>query len=260
MTTTESLADVLHASDRLRETIIGKVGEIDQKVDKSISDLNAAFPLVYSKYTKLTHYMDAVNGNDDNDGLNWNNAVKTIKRALELGGGALQQDIHAAVGKYIVDEALAGLASTVNVHGKNQDHYPSGVYSESESSIIHFDKTDIATKIHIATNKHLFFNRFILTFEGNSESTSIDNTAFRNSGKLTFRLPLFVFDSVNRGIFEAANNSIDFSSFGAELPQFEGLPGYIAKGSGSTSIINLDRSIDRTSGFNMSSGTVKILT
>lgn len=35
MTTTESLADVVDASDKLRETIIGKIGEIDSKVDES---------------------------------------------------------------------------------------------------------------------------------------------------------------------------------------------------------------------------------
>jgi len=260
MASENDIADLVEASDKLTKAVEGKIAEIDNKLNQSISELNAEFPIVYSKYTKLTHYIDPVNGNDDNDGSNWVNAVKTIKRVLELGGGALQQYIYASVGKYVIDTDLYALADYVYFIGHNQNHYPDGNYSESESSILNIDKTDIGTQFGVGSGKTLFFNRFVFTYSGSTDSTHAENTFFKNSGKLRFRLPLFVFDSVNRGIAMSSNNSVDFSSLGAELPQFSGEAGYVLKGGQATSIVNLDRAIDRTTGINMAYGSVTVLT
>ncbi|EJG1615109.1 hypothetical protein CFE14_RS15860 [Vibrio parahaemolyticus] len=260
MSLEQQIAALVDASNNLTGAVNGKITEIDKKVDDAVKDLQNAFPSEYQKYSLRTHYVDPVNGSDSNDGSDWGNAVKTLKKAFGLGVGALHQKIYSAVGKHVITDYAVTQASTVEIIGPNQSHYPNGYYSEATSAIIHFDKTaNVASSLYVKLFGNLFMNNFVFTFEGNADSTDVKNCAFYGFGNLGLRLPLFVFDSANRGIMTPGNNFNPWSSLGSELPQFEGEAGFYVKGNGSTCIVNMDRAIDRTAGMQQKAGSVVVL-
>lgn len=260
MSVEEQLSNAVQACNNLAAAVNGKIGEVDQKVNQAVSDLNNAFPAKYQEYSIRTHYVDCINGSDSNDGLSSGKALRTIGAALEKGDGASSQVIRLSKGVHVIGVRIATMATVVSIIGDNQAHYPNGEWSSDTSSVIHIDKrNDIRAGISTRLFGNLYINNFVVTFEGNANSDSIDNTAFYGLGNIGLRLPLFVFDTVYRGVVTAGNNDNPFSSLGCELPQFTGEAGFHVKGSGSTCILNLDRAIDRTAGMQQKYGSVVVL-
>lgn len=260
MSLTQDIANMVQAANNLTGEVAGKMTQIDQKVDQAVSDLNNAFPAKYQEYSIRTHYVDCINGSDSNDGLSSGKALRTIGAALAKGDGASSQVIRLSKGVHVVGVRISTMAAVVSIIGDNQSHYPNGEWSSDTSSVIHIDKrNDIRAGISTRLFGNLYINNFVVTFEGNAASDSIDNTAFYGLGNIGLRLPLFVFDSVSRGVMAAGNNYNPFSSLGCELPQFTGEAGFHVKGSGSTCILNLDRAIDRTAGMQQKYGSVVVL-
>ncbi|MBE4471851.1 hypothetical protein HJ009_22680 [Vibrio parahaemolyticus] len=260
MSLTQDIANMVQAANNLTSEVVGKMTQIDQKVDQAVSDLNNAFPSKYQEFSERTHYVSLSGGSDSNDGKSWSSAFKTFKAALDAGKGALSQTIYLSEGVHIINERLYPRADTVTVIGNNQSHYPSGNYSDATSTVLHIDKTtDIRTGLVTKLFGSLYMNMCIYRFEGQADNSSVENCAFYGLGNIGLRLPLFVFDSVNRGVMTAGNNFNPFSSLGAELPQFNGEPAYYVKGNGSTCILNLDRAVDRTTGMQQKSGSVVVL-
>ncbi len=66
---------LVESNRRLTETVEGKIGEIDQKVDEATSSVPATIAALSSQ----TFYIDAVGGDDNNDGLTPNTAVQNVK-------------------------------------------------------------------------------------------------------------------------------------------------------------------------------------
>lgn len=260
MSLEQQIGALVKASENLTGAVNGKIGEIDKKVDQSIQDLNNAFPSKYKEFALRTHFVNAIDGNDNNDGLSREKAVRTINQALHLGSGAISQNIYLSIGKHVISDMAYAGSETVSISGDNQNHYPSGSWSESTSSVIHIDKTAVLnTGIMTRLFGSVYCNNCVFTFEGNSGDTSTDNCVFFGRGNVSLRLPLFMFDSKSRGIMKAASDYNPFSALGAELPQFTGEAAFYVKGSGATCIINLDRSIDRTAGMQQKSGSVIVL-
>lgn len=248
------------ASKEMSDEVRNKMGEIDQKVDQAVKDLDIAFSEKYKDYSIRKHYVDCVNGNDTNDGKSWGSAFETIQKALAQGEGAQSQTIYLSIGVHVVSSIAKTYADTVIVEGDNQLHWPAGDWSEDTSSVIHIDKRgDVKNAISTKLFGNLYVNGCVVNFEGNADSDAVENTAFYGIGNIGLRLPLFVFDSVKRGVMTAGSNYNPFSSLGAELPQFIGEAGYMVKGKGSTCILNMDRPVDRTSGMQQKSGSVIIL-
>lgn len=260
MSLEQQIGALVKASENLTGAVNGKIGEIDHKVEQSIEELNNAFPVKYKEFSIRSHFVDCINGNDSNTGKSWESSFRTIDRALKSGEGAQSQRIWLSLGKHIINTRVNTYADIVRLYGQNQLHYPSGGWSEETSSVLHFDKReDVRNSISTKLFGNLYVNNVIITFEGMADSTDEQNTAFYGLGNIGLRLPLFVFDSVNRGIMTTGNNYNPFSSLGCELPQFTGEAAYHVKGSGSTCILNLDRSVDRTSGMNQKFGSVVVL-
>lgn len=257
---TQEVGQLIESVNDLTQTVANKNKEIDQKVDQAVEDLNNAFPTKYQEYSLRDHYVDCVNGNDSNDGLSWGNALKTINKALQLGVGAQAQNIRLSVGRHVISNNQPTMADIVVILGNNQSHYPSGAWSDDTSSVIHIDKRNsVRNGLETKLFGNLYVNNAIFTFEGEADNSSDLNTAFYGLGNVGLRLPLFVFDSVNRGVMTAGNNYNPFSSLGAELPQFAGEAAYYVKGNGSTCIVNMDRAVDRTSGMQQKFGSVVVL-
>ncbi|PSV98296.1 hypothetical protein [Photobacterium iliopiscarium] len=260
MSLEQQIGALVKASENLTGAVNGKIGEIDKKVVQSINELKNAFPAEYLKFAVRTHYIDPNDGSDTNDGLSWGKAFKTWQKAFDAGDGALTQNIFLGVGRHILNGRVYPKAQTVTMVGDNQSHYPNGDYSDATSTVIHIDKTtDIRAGIVTKLFGNIFMNNCVYTFEGSTDNTSVENCIIYGLGSIGLRLPLFVFDSVNRGVMCAGNNFNPFSSLGCELPQFTGAAAYHVKGSGSTCILNLDRSVDRTSGMNQKYGSVVVL-
>ncbi|MEL0625031.1 hypothetical protein V6238_18305 [Marinomonas arenicola] len=256
----EQVSALVSAANNLTETVNSKIGEIDKKVDDSIEELNSAFPVKYQEYSQRVHYVDCVAGNDKNSGLTKSQAFKTLAQAFVAGIGAGAQDIYCSVGRHIVNTRQAAMADIVTIYCDNQNHYPSGVWSNETSTVFHIDKrSDVKNGIYTKLFGNLYINAGVFTFEGRGDEVSVDNGIFYGVGNIGTRVPLFSFDSVNRCVMTAGNNYNPFSSFGAELPQFEGEAAYYVKGSGSTCILNLDRAVDRTAGMQMKYGSVVVL-
>ncbi|MGU3232492.1 hypothetical protein [Vibrio cholerae] len=251
---------LIESNRRLAESVETKVSEIDREVERSINELNNAFPSKYLEFAVRTHYVDCINGNDKNDGLSSAKALRTIGAALAKGEGASSQSIRLSKGIHVVSGRHPTTAAVVLIGGDNQSHYPGGEWSAETSTIIHIDKrSDIRNGISTKLFGNLYVNNSIVTFEGQAESESIYNTAFSGIGNIGLRLPLFVFDSPKRGIMTAENNYNPFSSLGCELPQFSGEAAFYVKGTASTCILNLDRAMDRTSGMQQKFGSVVVL-
>ncbi len=257
---TQETAALIESVNNMTATVAGKMGEIDQKVDQSVEDLNNAFPAKYKEFSSRVHYVDCTSGNDNNDGKSWNSPLKTIKQAIYLGSGAVDHSIYLSFGKHVISELLSCDADNVTFIGLSQSHYPDGTWSESTSSIVHIDKTvQLRAGLFTKLFGGIFFDKLVVTMEGQADSTHSDNCIFRGRGNVSMRIPLIVFDSVNRGIMKVMNDYNPFSSLGAELPQFEGEPAYLVKGDNATCIVNMDRKIDRTTGVNPKFGSVVIL-
>lgn len=260
MSLEQQVTALVASANALTGAVDSKIGEIDQKVNQSVEQLNNAFPIKYKEFATRKTYVDCVNGNDANSGESWGLAVRTLGKALTLGESALLQVIYLSKGIHIISTQSTTLANIVNIEGDNQNHHPDGNWSEATSSIIKIDKTaTIRAGIDIKLFGGLFVNSSVISFFGRSDDTSDYNTAFFNRGNLGLRVPLFVFDSANRGIIRASNDYNPFSSLGAELPQLTGTAGFYVKGNGSTCILNLDRTVDRTSGMIAKSGSVVLL-
>ncbi|KAB0300710.1 hypothetical protein F2Z80_16425 [Vibrio fortis] len=71
-------AEQTAASQALSQEVAGKMGEIDKKVDESIAQFSAAFPIEFARHTNRTVYIDPTAGTDTQG----SKVYQTLKYAL----------------------------------------------------------------------------------------------------------------------------------------------------------------------------------
>lgn len=88
MSLEQTIADLVAASNNLTGTINSKMNEIDQKVDEA----TASVPDTIRGLSTQTFYIDAVEGDDSNDGETTSTPRKTIKglQAILVNGSYIQ--------------------------------------------------------------------------------------------------------------------------------------------------------------------------
>lgn len=204
---TQEIGELIESVNDLTQTVAGKMGEIDQKVD----DATSAVPDKIKAQMDCRFWVDASNGNDSNDGLSQGSPKQTIKSAIDSSphGGSIKiallgqqvyeinQDIYCA-GKLITIYSHGAIwgdpvsRSTIrSVQYTNYGEYKAGQFQTGYDAEIHIEQANIET-VQFTKEMPLYNDYRNSLFSGSSSSSQVwmyGCNVILNNGPLTHQHP-----------------------------------------------------------------------
>ncbi|MYM61124.1 hypothetical protein GTG28_17995 [Vibrio sp. OCN044] len=110
MANTSEITDLINQTTKLTQTVLDKVGEIDNKVDRATSVVPSAIRNMFDQ----TFYVDSFNGSDQNEGKTSSKPLKSFSKAIDLvplggtGKIVLLADMESFSGGHMPEDSVDG--------------------------------------------------------------------------------------------------------------------------------------------------------
>ncbi|MBJ2242090.1 MULTISPECIES: hypothetical protein [Pseudomonas] len=155
MSTEQKLVAVVDAANDLTKMIAAKIGDINLKVQQAVT----VVPQAVRRAMDVALYVDAVAGNDANDGVSWATAVKTIAGAFaRMTSGGRASIILKPGSVYSLAKDQVCDNKTISIQPSEFKAYDTSSYVELQTdSIIGEDDRVQSGGFHLGYNSVLVF-------------------------------------------------------------------------------------------------------